>query len=47
MQLHQFCGRGRGDALLQFLIPDTEDIAENKRLQSTQTNDGFVLAEQT
>lgn len=48
-QLHQFRGRvGRGDAQSYcFLIPDTEDIAENKRLQvMTQTNDGFILAEQ-
>ncbi len=48
-QLHQFRGRvGRGDAQSYcFLIPDTEDIAENKRLMvMTQTNDGFVLAEQ-
>ncbi len=48
-QLHQFRGRvGRGDAPSHcFLIPDTEDIAENKRLLvMTQTNDGFVLAEQ-
>lgn len=48
-QLHQFRGRvGRGDASSYcFLIPDTEDIAENKRLLiMTQTNDGFVLAEQ-
>ncbi len=48
-QLHQFRGRvGRGDAPSYcFLIPDTEDIAENKRLLvMTQTNDGFVLAEQ-
>ena len=48
-QLHQFRGRvGRGDAPSHcFLIPDTEDIAENKRLMvMTQTNDGFVLAEQ-
>lgn len=48
-QLHQFRGRvGRGDAPSHcFLIPDTDDAAENKRLQIlTQTNDGFVLAEQ-
>ena len=48
-QLHQFRGRvGRGDAPSYcFLIPDTEDVAENKRLLiMTQTNDGFVLAEQ-
>jgi len=48
-QLHQFRGRvGRGDAPSHcFLIPDTEDIAENKRLMiMTQTNDGFILAEQ-
>ncbi len=48
-QLHQFRGRvGRGDAPSHcFLIPDTDDAAENKRLQIlTQTSDGFVLAEQ-
>ena len=48
-QLHQFRGRvGRGDAPSHcVLIPDTDDAAENKRLQIlTQTNDGFVLAEQ-
>ena len=48
-QLHQFRGRvGRGDAPSYcFLIPDTEDAAENNRLLiMTQTNDGFVLAEQ-
>ena len=48
-QLHQFRGRvGRGDAPSHcFLIPDTDDAAENNRLQIlTQTNDGFVLAEQ-
>jgi ATP-dependent DNA helicase RecG len=48
-QLHQFRGRvGRGDAPSYcFLIPDTEDIGENKRLLvMTQTNDGFILAEQ-
>ena len=48
-QLHQFRGRvGRGDAPSYcFLIPDTEDTAENKRLLvMTQTNDGFILAEQ-
>ncbi len=48
-QLHQFRGRvGRGDAPSYcFLIPDTEDAAENKRLMvMTETNDGFVLAEQ-
>ena len=48
-QLHQFRGRvGRGDAPSScILIPETEDTAENKRLLiMTQTNDGFVLAEQ-
>lgn len=48
-QLHQFRGRvGRGDVPSYcFLIPDTEDAAENNRLLiMTQTNDGFVLAEQ-
>ena len=48
-QLHQFRGRiGRGDAPSYcFLIPDTEDAAENNRLLiMTQTNDGFALAEQ-
>ncbi len=48
-QLHQFRGRvGRGDSPSYcILIPDMEDAAENKRLQvMTETNDGFVLAEQ-
>lgn len=48
-QLHQFRGRvGRGDAQSYcFLIPDSDDAFENKRLNvMTQTNDGFVLAEE-
>jgi len=48
-QLHQFRGRvGRGDAQSYcFLIPDSDNAFENKRLNvMTQTNDGFVLAEE-
>ena len=48
-QLHQFRGRvGRGTAASYcILIPDLDDSSENKRLQTmTETNDGFVLAEQ-
>ena len=47
-QLHQFRGRvGRGgDQAFCLLIPESEDAAENERLQvMTQTTDGFVLAE--
>ena len=47
-QLHQFRGRvGRGaERSFCILIPDSEDKAENERLQvMTETNDGFVLAE--
>lgn len=47
-QLHQFRGRvGRGsDKAYCLLIPDSEDAAENERLQAmVETNDGFVLAE--
>jgi ATP-dependent DNA helicase RecG len=47
-QLHQFRGRvGRGeDKSYCLLIPETDDAAENERLQAmTETNDGFVLAE--
>lgn len=48
-QLHQFRGRvGRGaEKSYCILIPDTTDAVENERLQvMTQTNDGFILAEQ-
>lgn len=48
-QLHQFRGRvGRGaEKSFCILIPDTTDAVENERLQvMTQTNDGFVLAEE-
>jgi ATP-dependent DNA helicase RecG len=48
-QLHQFRGRvGRGQAKsMCILIPETEDNLENERLAvMTQTNDGFILAEQ-
>ncbi len=48
-QLHQFRGRvGRGaEKSFCVLIPDTTDAVENERLQvMTQTNDGFVLAEE-
>ncbi|NTX00127.1 MAG: ATP-dependent DNA helicase RecG, partial [Geobacteraceae bacterium] len=47
-QLHQFRGRvGRGgEKSFCILIPESEDNAENERLQVlTETNDGFVLAE--
>ena len=47
-QLHQLRGRvGRSEAQSYcLLIPDHEDITENKRLQAMEeTNDGFVLAE--
>ena len=48
-QLHQFRGRvGRGsEQSYCFLIPDRDDAFENKRLKvMTETNDGFVLAEE-
>lgn len=48
-QLHQFRGRvGRGKAQSYcYLIPDNENSFENRRLQvMTETNDGFVLAEE-
>ncbi len=48
-QLHQFRGRvGRGsDQAFCFLVPDTEDAAENERLSvMCRTNDGFILADQ-
>ena len=47
-QLHQFRGRvGRGEGKSYcLLIPETDDAAENERLQvMVETNDGFVLAE--
>jgi ATP-dependent DNA helicase RecG len=47
-QLHQLRGRvGRGaDKSFCILIPDSDDAAENERLQvMAETNDGFVLAE--
>jgi ATP-dependent DNA helicase RecG len=47
-QLHQFRGRvGRSSAESYcFLIPDTDDSLENRRLQAmVESNDGFVLAE--
>ncbi len=48
-QLHQLRGRvGRGgDLAYCLLIPENEDAVENERLAvMTETNDGFVLAEQ-
>lgn len=48
-QLHQLRGRvGRGgDLAYCLLIPENEDAIENERLAvMTETNDGFVLAEQ-
>ena len=48
-QLHQFRGRvGRGtDQSYCFLVPETEDAAENERLSvMCRTNDGFILADQ-
>jgi ATP-dependent DNA helicase RecG len=48
-QLHQFRGRvGRGAAKsFCLLIPETPDAIENERLKvMTETNDGFILAEQ-
>jgi ATP-dependent DNA helicase RecG len=48
-QLHQLRGRvGRGgDQAFCLLIPDKEDAVENERLAvMSETNDGFVLAEQ-
>lgn len=48
-QLHQFRGRvGRSSAKSTcLLIPENENAIENERLMAmTQTNDGFVLAEQ-
>jgi len=48
-QLHQLRGRvGRGgDLAYCLLIPENEDAVENERLSvMTETNDGFVLAEQ-
>lgn len=48
-QLHQLRGRvGRGSDLAYcLLIPENEDAVENERLAvMTETNDGFVLAEQ-
>lgn len=48
-QLHQFRGRvGRGsDQSYCFLVPETEDSAENERLAvMCKTNDGFILADQ-
>jgi ATP-dependent DNA helicase RecG len=48
-QLHQLRGRvGRGsEQSFCLLIPDNEDALENQRLAvMTNTNDGFVLAEQ-
>ncbi len=48
-QLHQLRGRvGRGaEKAYCILIPDTNETVENERLQvMTETNDGFVLAEQ-
>jgi ATP-dependent DNA helicase RecG len=47
-QLHQLRGRvGRGHAQSYcLLIPDSENAAENERLQAmAESNDGFVLAE--
>jgi ATP-dependent DNA helicase RecG len=47
-QLHQLRGRvGRSDAKsFCFLIPESEDKAENERLLAmVQTNDGFKLAD--
>ena len=47
-QLHQFRGRvGRGDSQSYcLLIPDSDDAAENKRLEAMEsTTDGFRLAE--
>lgn len=47
-QLHQFRGRvGRGsEESYCLLIPDTEDEADNERLEAmAATNDGFELAE--
>ena len=47
-QLHQFRGRvGRGEGKSYcLLIPETDDAAENERLQvMVETNDGFVLAD--
>ncbi len=47
-QLHQLRGRvGRSDARSYcFLIPESEDKAENERLSAmVQTNDGFKLAD--
>lgn len=47
-QLHQFRGRvGRGEMQAYcILIPDSDDAAENKRLEAMeQTSDGFKLAE--
>lgn len=47
-QLHQFRGRVGREAHQSycFLIPESEDAAENERLAAmAETNDGFVLAE--
>ena len=47
-QLHQLRGRvGRGsEKAYCILIPETNDTAENERLQvMAETNDGFILAE--
>ncbi|HEX9597429.1 MAG TPA: ATP-dependent DNA helicase RecG, partial [Anaerolineales bacterium] len=47
-QLHQLRGRvGRGaDQSYCILIPDSDEAAENERLQALlETNDGFMLAE--
>jgi ATP-dependent DNA helicase RecG len=47
-QLHQLRGRvGRGsEKAYCILIPETNDAAENERLQvMAETNDGFILAE--
>ena len=48
-QLHQFRGRvGRGNTKsFCLLIPDSEDEISNERLKiMTETNDGFILADQ-
>jgi ATP-dependent DNA helicase RecG len=48
-QLHQFRGRvGRGtERSYCILIPEKDSVVENERLKAmTETNDGFVLAEQ-